>query len=82
VQLCDATLQPTYPDYMDEALYERRVPGTGELPLLDFVAALPRDLVLGLEVPLRSEADSGIGTEQRLRRCVETTRTFLAQLDR
>jgi hypothetical protein len=56
VQLRDVSLQPTYRDYMDEALYERKVPGTGELPLLDFVAALPRDLVLGIKVPLRSEA--------------------------
>jgi sugar phosphate isomerase/epimerase len=81
VQLCDAPLLPSYPDYMDEALYERMVPGTGELPLLDFVAALPRQLVLGLEVPLRSEADAGLDTEQRLRRCVETTRIFLAKLN-
>ena len=80
VQLCDAPLLPTYPDYLDEAMYERMVPGTGELPLRDFVGALPRHLVLGLEVPLRSEADAGVGTEQRLRRCVETTRTFLAEL--
>ena len=51
------------------------------MPLAEFVAALPRHLVLGLEVPLRSEVEAGIGTEQRLRRCVETTRKFLAQLD-
>jgi sugar phosphate isomerase/epimerase len=80
VQLCDAPLVPAYPDYMEEAMYERMVPGTGELPLRDFVAALPRHLVLGLEVPVRSEVDAGIGTKQRLRRCVETTRTFLAEL--
>jgi sugar phosphate isomerase/epimerase len=80
VQLCDAPLLPTYPDYLQEAMYERMVPGTGELPLRDFVAALPRHLVLGLEVPLRSEADRGVSTEQRLRRCVETTRTYLAEL--
>jgi sugar phosphate isomerase/epimerase len=81
VQLCDAPLEPTYPDYMDEALYERMVPGTGEMGVFDFVAAMPRHLVLGLEVPLRSEVEAGIGTEQRLRRCVDTTRQFLAKLD-
>ena len=81
VQLCDAPLLPTYPDYLNEALYERMVPGTGEMPLAEFVAALPRHLVLGLEVPLRSEVEAGIDTEQRLRRCVETTRKFLAKLD-
>jgi hypothetical protein len=57
VQLADALLVPTIPDYMEEACFERMVPGTGELPLVDILAALPSDVVIGLEVPLRSQAD-------------------------
>lgn len=57
------------------------VPGTGELPLLNILAALPRDLVIGLEVPLRSEAEAGVGPHARLGRCVEAVRSLLAQLN-
>ena len=39
VQLSDVPLVATIPRYMDEAMFERMVPGTGELPLLDILAA-------------------------------------------
>jgi sugar phosphate isomerase/epimerase len=81
IQLADVPLVPTIPDYMEEACFERMVPGTGELPLLDLLAALPRHLVIGLEVPRRSEADAGVDPHVRLGRCVEAARTLLAKLD-
>jgi sugar phosphate isomerase/epimerase len=81
VQLSDVPLVPTIPDYMEEACFERMVPGTGELPLLEILAALPRDVVIGLEVPLRSQADAGVGPHARLGRCVEAARGLLAKLD-
>ena len=81
VQLSDVPLVSRFPTYMDEAMFERMVPGTGELPLLDILAALPRDVVIGLEIPLRSEAEAGVGPEVRLGRCVEAARTLLDQLD-
>ena len=71
-------LVPTIPDYMEEACFERMVPGTGELPLVDILAALPSEVVIGLEVPLRSQADLGIGPHERLGRCVEAARDLLA----
>ena len=37
---------------MDEGGANRLVPGTGEFPLRDWVAALPEDIVIGVEVPL------------------------------
>jgi sugar phosphate isomerase/epimerase len=80
VQLCDAPLVPTIADYMEEAMFERRVPGEGELPLRDILAALPRNRVVGLEVPLRREAEAGIGPSERMGRCVQAARTLLAQL--
>lgn len=52
VQLCDAPLVPTETSYMQEAMFARMVPGTGELPLTAFIAALPADVAIGLEVPL------------------------------
>ncbi len=81
VQLCDAPLAPKIPDYLEEAMYERMVPGEGELPLRDILAALPRDRVIGLEVPQRSLAEAGIGPRERMARCVEAARTLLGQLD-
>jgi sugar phosphate isomerase/epimerase len=81
VQLSDVPLVARTPDYMDEAMFERMAPGTGELPLLGILAALPRDLVVGLEVPLRSEAEAGVGPRERLGRCVDAARALLARLD-
>jgi sugar phosphate isomerase/epimerase len=80
VQFCDVPLTPAQPDYIREARYERRVPGTGDVPLLDILTALPRDPVLGLEIPQRSLAESGVGPHQRLGACVTATRNLLAQL--
>lgn len=65
---------------MEEAMFERRAPGRGELPLLAVLAALPRDLVIGLEVPLRSEARAGVSPHDRLGRCVDAARDLLARL--
>jgi sugar phosphate isomerase/epimerase len=81
-QLCDAPLAFTSSSYMNEARFQRLVPGTGELPLLDIIAALPEDIVLGLEVPMLSEARAGADPHSRLGRCVEATRNLLACLKR
>lgn len=35
------------------------IPGRGELPVRAFLEALPADLVIGLEVPLRSREQAG-----------------------
>ncbi len=81
VQLSDAPAAPRFASYMEEAMYERMVPGTGDMPLLDILAAVPRDRVIGLEVPLRSMAAAGIGPLERLRPCVAAARALLARLD-
>jgi sugar phosphate isomerase/epimerase len=80
VQLCDAPRTPVIKDYMEEAMFERMAPGEGELPLFDMLTALPRDRVIGLEVPLRREAEAGVGPRERLRRCVAAARSLLARL--
>lgn len=82
VQLCDVPLIRRHSSYLDEALHERMVPGTGELPLLDLLTVLPRDLVLGLEVPQRSLVEAGVEPYERVGRCVAATRRLLAQLER
>jgi sugar phosphate isomerase/epimerase len=79
VQLCDVPLVCNYADYVEEAKYERMMPGTGELPLLDIVKVLPPHLAMGLEVPQRGLAKSGVGPHERLGGCVAAARGLLAR---
>lgn len=81
IQLCDAPLVPTIPDYLEEAMFERMVPGDGELPLFDMLSVLPKDVIVGLEVPRRSEAEAGIGPHARMARCVAAGRKLLAEVE-
>jgi hypothetical protein len=53
------------------------VPGEGELPLRDIVDALPRDIVIGLEVPRLSLAEAGVSHLDRMRPCAEAARHLL-----
>lgn len=79
IQLCDCRLEAT--DKLSEAMYERMCPGTGELPLLELLAALPRGLPVGIEVPQRRLANAGVGPRGRLALCVEASLALLAKVD-
>ena len=81
IQLCDAPKVSRHAVYADEARYDRLVPGEGDFPLLDFLKALPRDLVVGLETPILAKADAGQGARERLEPAVVATRDLLARLD-
>jgi hypothetical protein len=79
VQLCDCRYQAT--DYMHESMYERLRPGPGELPLAALLAAAPRHVPVGIEVPQQSLADSGVGPLQRLQPCVAAARELLSKAE-
>jgi sugar phosphate isomerase/epimerase len=79
VQLCDAPLTPRFESYFEESMFERMVPGEGELGLRELLAVLPADRVYSLELPLRSEAKAGIGPHERLGKCVAAARRLLAE---
>lgn len=81
-QLNDTTLQPRADNYMAEAMFERMVPGEGELPLHDILSALPAGIVVELEVPQRESALAGISPADRLRPCVEAARRLLSEISR
>ena len=81
VQLCDCPLKPVNPDYMDEAMHQRLAPGDGELPLRDMLAAMPRDRIVGVEIPLRSEAMAGVQPRESVGRCLAAARRLLADLE-
>jgi sugar phosphate isomerase/epimerase len=76
-QICDGPAGLAREEWNDEGFEQRRIPGDGEFPLADFVAALPPDIVLGVEVPLRDLREAGIGPAERARRSVEGARRFV-----
>ena len=80
-QICDVPLVSEFDSYGEEARTERRIPGDGELPLLDLLRLVPGDRIVGLEIPLLTAASAGVGPLDRLRPAVEATRALLAQLD-
>jgi sugar phosphate isomerase/epimerase len=82
VQICDVPLKSRHSSYMDEALHERMVPGTGELPIVDILRALPDDVVIGVEVPQRSLAEAGVVPQERVARCLEATRELMSRARR
>lgn len=70
-QLCDVPLAPPHDDYLREAMFERLAPGEGELPLARFVAALPADIPIGLELPNLARAEAGVPLAELLRPAAE-----------
>lgn len=50
-QLADGPLAPPDDAYMRDAMFARGVPGEGGLPLREFIAALPADTPVSVEVP-------------------------------
>jgi sugar phosphate isomerase/epimerase len=80
VQLCDVPLVSTHASYADEARYDRRAPGDGELPLSGLVAAIPAGMLLGLELPMRDRALAGLAMAERVAPAVAATRALLADI--
>jgi sugar phosphate isomerase/epimerase len=74
VQLCDVPMPAQIESYMEEALFERRCPGDGDLPLTDFLASIPKTVPIGLEVPIRSAENV---LETVLRSCLSRTRELV-----
>jgi sugar phosphate isomerase/epimerase len=76
-QLCDARAERPLGNeaIIREARSQRLVPGTGALPLHEFVAALPDHSVLSVEVPL----SGSVTAEDHARRLFDATRDLLAR---
>jgi sugar phosphate isomerase/epimerase len=81
VQLCDAARSNQRDTYAEEAIHDRLAPGAGELPLCEIFAAAPRDLIVGLEIPMRAQAEAGDGPYERLKPAVEAARRLIAEID-
>lgn len=76
-QLCDVPRQPPAGmDYLTEAMFHRCLPGEGELPLAEWIAALPADCIIGLEVPQLSAVSGAGGLAGHAARCVAAARAL------
>ena len=77
-QLCDAPAQrpADTPTLLHQARAERMMPGDGGLDLVGFVRALPRDVKVSVEVPMRTLARS-VDARERARRLREKTLALL-----
>jgi sugar phosphate isomerase/epimerase len=74
-QICDgAVAYPGFDAYLYEAIFERGIPGEGELPLVEFLQVIPADIIVSPEVPLKSLRDAGVPIEECARRAIEGTR--------
>jgi len=74
-QLCDAPMvAPEGVPYFQEATCGRMVPGTGEFPLREWIAALPADLPMGIEVPALDALAAGLNPRDHLDNVVKAAR--------
>jgi sugar phosphate isomerase/epimerase len=78
-QFSDGPLTMAPDKQLFEAMSERMLPGDGEFPLREFVRALPANVPIGVEVPLRSLKDRGVGPLERARLAVEASRRVIAE---
>lgn len=77
VQICDAPLPARAADYGEEARHDRLCPGEGDLPLAEFLDAVPAGVTVGLEVPMVAKALAGVGLRDALAPCVTAARRLL-----
>jgi sugar phosphate isomerase/epimerase len=81
VQLCDAARSNQLDTYVEEAMHDRLIPGAGELPLREIFAAAPPDRIVGLEIPMRAQAELGVGPYERLKPAVDAARKLIADVE-
>lgn len=79
-QLCDGPLRLDPEKRIEESRTRRGIPGEGELPLAEFLRALPEGIPVGVEVPLNDLAARGSGPMERARLALEATRRILRSL--
>ena len=82
MQLCDAPAErPADAAGLQlQARYERMIPGEGGLDLPGLLRALPRDLPIGIEVPMAALART-VGAVERARRLLAATQALLRRLE-
>jgi sugar phosphate isomerase/epimerase len=77
-QICDVPWESSV-DYVTEACFDRRCPGHGDLPLEKLIAALPSDVIIGLETPMRARILGGENPVDVLAPCVAAVRRLMGE---
>ncbi len=76
-QLCDAPMVAAVGvSYFQEATCGRMVPGSGEFPMADWIAALPDDLPIGIEVPMVDAFAAGLDPRDHVANVVQAARAL------
>jgi sugar phosphate isomerase/epimerase len=75
VQLADSPAGPPHESYFIDSLFARQVPGEGELPLAELIAALPADMPISVEVP-RLHDMRGMGARAHAARVIQAARAL------
>jgi sugar phosphate isomerase/epimerase len=78
VQLSDGPAQLAAEHFLYEAGSERALPGMGDFPLRDLVAAVPDDMPLGVEAPSQKRRDAGLGADAYAASIMSSLRQLLA----
>jgi sugar phosphate isomerase/epimerase len=81
-QICDGPLQISDDLLVIEGMQQRQIPGEGEFPVGEFLAALPPEVIVGVEVPLKKLRDAGVPALERARRAMAGTRAALDRFGR
>jgi sugar phosphate isomerase/epimerase len=78
VQICDGPAGLAREEWNNEGFEQRQIPGEGEFPLADLIAAVPEGITIGVEVPHKALREAGVSAAERARRAVDGTRRFLS----
>ena len=76
-QICDGPKTMPAEQQMLEGSEQRQIPGEGQFPLRQFVDALPKDVLIGVEIPLRDRVERGLGPLQRAKLAVDASRKLI-----
>jgi sugar phosphate isomerase/epimerase len=79
VQLCDVPLAARTKEYYQEACFRRLLPGDGELPLRELLTVVPRDIRVGLEIPMQDQIQAGTSLEALVGRAVARARELMPE---
>jgi sugar phosphate isomerase/epimerase len=79
VQICDAKGTHASDDYMAD-VHNREVPGQGDLPIREFLKALPATFPIEVEVPAAHRRAAGVTAEEHVRDVVTAARAIIETL--
>lgn len=81
VQICDARGTHASSDYMAD-VHNREVPGQGDLPIREFLKAVPAHFPIEVEVPAAHRRAAGVTSAEHVRDVLVAARAIIKTLER